>query len=1117
MAKSQPSILIGKLNQFIRKYYMNQLIRGTLIGVGMLAALYLLFVLAEYIFRMNMLARTILFYGYLVYGVFVLIWWIIIPLAKVYRWMRGLTYEEAAVIIGRHFPEIEDKLLNTLQLMKMSQKEEIVNPLILASVEQKTNKLKPFEFRLVIHYRKNLKYLAYAIPPFIMILAGLLLSPDLVSEPTRRIISHQVEFEKPAPFQITIMNPDLIVFQRENFDLQVEVSGEIIPAELYIETNSVSQKMKKESPTRFSYLFRALRDPVEFYMSAAGYRSPVYQLRVLPRPTILEFTTELIYPEYTGKSKEIMKNTGDLVLPEGTKVIWQVRTRDVDTLWMLVNDSAMAARPGNANEHSFISRFTESLSYSMVPSNPYVPGTDTLTFRIITIPDAYPVITIEQSIDSSMSDLLFHTGMIKDDYGFSRLLFWYDIIRADTVRREENISIPVCSDCREQQFFFNLDLEETGLQPGEIFRYYMEIWDNDGIRGPKATRTALREIRRLTKDEMENLVRESQQQIGNEIKNTRETTDRMEKGIDDLQKKMLEKRELDWQERKEIGEMLERSEEIMENIEQVKREIERNLEKQEEYEMTEERILEKQRRLQELMDKMMTEELRKLVEEIEKLLEQADKEKLQEMLKEMKITASELEDQLDRNLELFRQLEFERKLSEEIENLRELSKEENNLAEENPKSKEIGEEALKKQEELQQRYDSVRQNLTELEKLEEDIESPIGLEKTKTKQDSIAGSLQEASEKLKEKDRKGTVGKQKKSAEQMEQLADQIEMMQMDAEMEQYEEDARQIRQILENLLTVSFEQEELLNRTKNIQRSDPSYLELIANQKELNEKLQSARDSLQAIGRRQFMIEPVITRELGAIKAQVDGTVEALNDRNISMALSKQQFILTSLNTLAVLLEEAMQQMNQNMNMMMQGKSSSMCQNPSSGKGKKSMKNIKSMQEQLAKEMERMKKGLEEQKSGQQQKGKPGEQGMTEQIARMAAQQEAIRQEMQKYTESLKEQGIGNNGENEAIREMEKAEDDLLNKRITRESLQRQQQILSRLLQSEKAEMEREQQKERKSNEAKMIKRSNPLQELEYKRVMGRQQEVIQYKPLPLNYKYKGRANQYLMNIIRP
>ena len=203
------------------------------------------------------------------------------------------------------------------------------------------------------------------------------------------------------------------------------------------------------------------------------------------------------------------------------------------------------------------------------------------------------------------------------------------------------------------------------------------------------------------------------------------------------------------------------------------------------------------------------------------------------------------------------------------------------------------------------------------------------------------------------------------------------------------------------------------------------------------------------------------------------------------------------------------MQQMQ--MQQQMQSKSNKSCNKGGKckkpGQGKPSASSMKQMQDQLNKQIEALKKQLE---NGQ----KPGSQGqksMSEQLARLAAQQEAIRKMLQQYGEDQKKEGVGNAGEiSEMMKKMEQTETDLVNKMINNETLKRQQEILTRLLESEKAEKERELDEKRKSNEAIEKNYSNPNQFFEYNRLKTKELELLKTIPVTLTPFFKYKTNEY-------
>ena len=180
---------------------------------------------------------------------------------------------------------------------------------------------------------------------------------------------------------------------------------------------------------------------------------------------------------------------------------------------------------------------------------------------------------------------------------------------------------------------------------------------------------------------------------------------------------------------------------------------------------------------------------------------------------------------------------------------------------------------------------------------------------------------------------------------------------------------------------------------------------------------------------------------------------------------------------------------------------------NPKPGKKGKtqSLKTMQQMQQQLG---EQLKKMQEQMQKGQQEQG-----GMSEEFARMAAEQEMLRQGMQQLLDEMKQSGqMGDDGLNQIIKDMEKLEEDLVNKRLTRQTLQRNQEILSRMLESQKAQEKRDQDEQRKSNEYKGSKFERQVDELFYEQQLKKNQEFLKTQPIEFTPYFKSKINDYYM-----
>ena len=1111
--------LIRKLDHFIRKYYKNRLMRGFLWTVTLTAIFFLLIVLLEYFFYFDKIVRTALFFTFSALLMFELTRLILIPVIQLLKIGKIISYNQAAEIVGNHFGEIQDKLLNTLELINQSKQSGENADLLMASIEQKTKSLKVFKFTRAIDFRKNFKYVRLAAVPLAIILMLIVFTPHTISEPTRRIIRFNENFIKPSSFRIEILNRKLVALQQEDFQLQVKLDGEEIPSEVFIKTGDISYRMVKDKGFNYHYNFKSLQSNINFRIIAGNIQTDEHTIVVLAKPIILSFDLSLNYPEYTGKKDEIVESQGDIVIPEGTAVSWHFYTKDVEEIVMRFSPEIILKKSVSGNKFTFSGTPLKNCNYSVIPINKNVPFSDSLLYKVMVVNDGYPSIFVTETADSVLPTNLFFKGTIKDDYGFTKLLFKYKVyVEDDSTQNYIFEEIPIEKKQNNQVFYYSIDLVKLLPDPGKKIMYYFEVADNDQINGPKFSRSELRTIATPTIAEISAQTEKNTEDINDELEKSISTSKSIKKSIEELNKQLIDENTMSWQEKKKIEDLIKSHEAIQKRIEDIKKKSAENLGNEEKYLETSERIMEKQKMLNEMMDQLFPEELKKMIEELKALMNQVDKTKLGDLLEKMKMTNKELENQLDRNLALMKQIEFDRKLEETVKDLRKTAEDLEKLAEKTELPSNDLNKLLEKQNEINQKSDSLSAKVEDLQKEAKKLEEPVDLGNTDKVQDSIKKNLSDSKRNLEENKKKKASDSQKKAAENMKQMAQQMESANEESENEELEEDAKNIRMILENLVRLSFDQEILINETKPISKTDPRYMELVVRQKEFRDKMKVIEDSLNAIAKRQIMIKPIITKELTAISQNIDFALEYFDARNIGAVVTRQQFAMTSINNLALLLNESLQKMNEQMSCNMKMKSGKKaCSNPSPGKsGKKSAKDMKDIQAKIGEQLKKLKEGMQGMKS-QGNANKSEKQGMNRDIAKLAAQQEALRNEMQKYQDDLKGKGIKDQGGmNEAARDMEQIEKDLVNKQITQETIMRQQRIVTRLLESEKAEQTREREERRESVEAKNQKLSNLGKTFEYNVNKRASQDQLQLMLPSLRPFYKTKVNSYIVKIER-
>jgi hypothetical protein len=1102
--------LIRKLDHFIRKYYKNQIVKGLIYSVALVALFYLVVSLLEFIGHFGMQVRTLLFYGFLGAILFVLGRFIMIPTFRLFRIGKIITREQAAEIIGRYFPEVRDKLLNTLQLSKIDDASS--RDLIEASINQKIRHLNPVPFHAAINIRENRKYIKYAVIPLAVLLFILIASPSMIKGPTQRIVKHNVYFERELPFTVFIENQELKALRNDDFKLLVGVTGEQIPEAFFLEIDGQSLKLSRESGGHFSYLFRNVQKNVSFFITADRYRSDRKEIVVIPSPVIGRFEIDVSPPSYTGKKKEVLENTGDLVVPEGTRLTWKFLTTDTDSLRFSIEGSTTVIGPKSSNLFAIDHSCHRSSYYSVRTVNRYVQDPDSLFYTLTVIPDLYPTILCDEYHDTLFAGRLYFRGSIKDDYGFARLLFHYERKGLTEQKEPDADSIRMIAiDPRQtqQSFYHFFDVSSLSLSPGEEIGYFFEVWDNDAVNGSKSSRTPRMTFRAPSLEEIDQQAQAASESIKNEMQSSLMDLKGMQKEIEELHRSLIDKKSLNWQDQQQLEQLLKKQQSLQDRMEELNlMNMEKSLNEQQ-YKEVDPDIIEKQKELEKLFNEILSEDVKKLFEEFQKMIDEMDKEKINQMLEQMKWANEDIEEQLDRSLELFKRLEFEKKLGETINKLDKLAEQQEALSEETDKGRnEDSDDLFKEQEGVENEFEKISQDLDALDQMNKELEDPNQLENTDQQEEDIRNDMQNSKNELSTKKMSKASRSQKSAAQKMKNLSNSLMNMMNSLMSGELGEDIYTLREILENLLQVSFDQEGLMDGLKVVNRNDPVYNRIVQDQKKLRDDLLMIEDSLTALGKRQIAIKSVVQREISEINDKISKTLEDLTDKNISNALMNQQYVMTSVNNLALLLSEALQNLQSQMNQMSQNSGGGSCPNP--GMGSPSISTMRQLQEQLNSQLEQMKKGMDQGK-GKEGMGMPS---MSEQLARMAAQQEALRNQLQQYMDGLKEQGIGDDGNmKKMLEDMEQTETDLVNKMITNQTLMRQKEILTRLLESEKAERMRELEEKRESRESKNQKISNPEEFFKYKGIKDNQTEILKSIPPGLKPFYKRKVNEYLFN----
>ena len=405
---------------------------------------------------------------------------------------------------------------------------------------------------------------------------------------------------------------------------------------------------------------------------------------------------------------------------------------------------------------------------------------------------------------------------------------------ADTAQKRVQLQQLPLSKETSQEFYFSTNMAEINLQPGDKLQYYFQVWDNDAIHGPKTATSQTFEIDVPTENELDNMLSKNMDQIESKAESSINELKKLQQDINELMQRLVDKKDLNWQDKQQLQQLADKQRQVKERLQKMQEQIKENNKLEQRLSRTGNEIMQKQKELDKLMDKVLTEEMKQMMNEMDRLMQQMDKKKMQEQLEQMKVKNEDLEKQLDQNIELMKRLELEKKVEDAVRKAENMADRQKELAKESKEAKgKDKEQQLKKQEALSQEFKELQKDLKEIQDDYKKLDNAEQFDVDKKLQQSIEQHQQSAEEQLQKGKNSQAGDQQQKAGEEMQQLSEKIEEKQQQLEQQSLAEDSEQIRRLLKNLVQLSFNQEDLMGNVKNVYIQDPKYQQIYSRQKQ--------------------------------------------------------------------------------------------------------------------------------------------------------------------------------------------------------------------------------------------------------------------------------------------
>ena len=1130
-------IIKSKLERFIKKYYTNELIKGCILFVGIGVLYFIITLLIEYYFWLHTTTRTLLFWLFIVVEIGLFVKFIVFPLLKLLKLSSGIDQKEASVIIGNHFPNVDDKLLNLLQLSHNISDQ---SALLQASIAQKSNQLKPIPFTTAIDFKKNRKYLKYiAIPALLFLMINFIAGKDWFTNSYTRVVNYNVAYEPPAPFQYFISNDSLEVLEGENYKLQVFTKGSSIPETVSIHYLDEVYFLEKKAPGVFEYTFVQPKESIPFYLTSDAVQSREYSLKVVAVPMMIDLVMDLQYPSYTKKRNEQLKSTGNVTVAEGTRVIWKVATENTDRVQLKTADTLYSFDKEDKSFH-LEKKLIKNFNYQISTSNQDVEDYENLSFSIRVIKDQYPEMKLSSKIDSITKQSMYFYGRVSDDYGLRKVhLVYYPEENVDDKKQKE---IAIKQNTFDE--FISIFPGDLSLDEGINYQYYFEVFDNDAINGSKSSKSAIFNYRKLTEGEKETENLNQQKETISGMSKSLKNLENQQEDLNALNKIQKEKPQLSYTDKKKLENFIEKQKKEIQKLQDFSKNLKKNLEELEEKK--------KEEPFKDALKEMMERNEAKLkkneqlLKEIEELSKKLDKEELSEKLDELNKENKNSKKNLEQLLELTKRFYVIEKHEKLGDQLKKLAEKQEKLSEE-PEEKNTKE----KQDSLNEEFKKFQKEMEQLRKDNEALQKPMNLDQKKEDEESIEKEQNKASENLEKKNTPEAKKNQKSAAQKMKNMQQSMQMQMQASGAQQQQEDAEMLRQILDNLVDFSLEQEELMDDFEGINVKNPEYSKKLRKQSVLKENFIHIDDSLYSLALRTPKISDIVTDQLADVEFNIDKSLERFAENQIIQGVANQQYTITGSNELAYMLSKALEQMQNSM--------------PQSGSGKSKqpgqgfqlpdiIKKQEDLNEQMKGSMEKGKqkgennpgdkegeKGKDAKGNGKKggdqkeskgegkgkgkpdQKGKEGSDGndtngeqegsklineeMNGELFEIYKQQQSLRKALENEMKKQGgERGLGQN----LLNKMEQVEQQLLNQGFEESTLKKMLELKHELFKLKEASFEQGKEERRESMTNKKTFQNTQQNTIQKAKQYFNTTEILNRQVLPLQQNYKIKVQEY-------
>lgn len=1070
--------VIDRLETINRKEYLRLILQG-LIKTGLTGlSLFVLFSFAELIGNSSSLVRTILFLVFIISVLAMFSFGVIVPLFKYFKLFVERNYLETAGIVGYHFPEIKDDLKNAMQLVTVNDSRLYSSMLVDAAFKSVYEKTRSVKFDSVVNFN-SLKKPALRLLSLSVFTALLFFLMPGFADASARLAQFDREFIPPARFQIEVIPGNTEVTKGSTFDIEIKIKGDKpVNVTLFSRDDEQAEyseiRLTADSLKQFIYEVKSVRTSFNYFVQADEVESEIYRIDVVDRPIIKTISFRITPPAYSKIPSYEQKDNGNITALIGSKIdITLASTKNLLSARIEFDDTTRTELNLNNNFAEGSIRIRKETSYrAIITDEKGIENQNPITYVIKPIYDADPVIEMIQpgkDIPLANDNRVNLVSSISDDFGFTKLLLHYRLASSryeQTTDQYSSIEIPLPSNQNQADINYVWNLTQLSPVVDDIYSYYLEVFDNDNVSGPKSAKTPVYNVRVPSLDEILTQVDKVQNEAVDELSKTLKEAEELRKDLEKIDQDLKQdKKELTWEEKEKIEKALDKFEELQEKMSDVQENLQKMQQELQSNDLLSKETLEKYMELQELMSELTSDEMKKTMDKLREMLEQMNRNMTQNEMQNMKIDEERFRKSIERTLNLLKRIQIEQKFDELMKRTEELTEQQDQLNEQTKQSEQNdnqnSDQLSKKQDEITDQLDKLSENMEELSEKMDEIDDMPNEEMEKLLEE-LAKQMNEklseqASQNMKQKQMQKAQQQQQQLSQNMQQMMDMLQQMKDQMMQQNQMQVLTDMMRILDNILKLSQQQEELKKQSESLDPNSSQFTENAQQQNNLKRNLNRLVEQLSQLSQKTFAVSPEMGQALGNANKQMDASIQSMQNRNGAFAALTQSESMKHLNEAASMMKNSME---------------SMMQSGGSGGGMISL--MQQLQQMGGQQMSlnNMTQMLQQMMQGNMGPGQQAE------LQRLGQQQEMIRKSLEQLNQEAKLSGeskkIPADLEN-IVKQMQEVVTDMNTEKLDDELIQKQERILSKLLDAQRSLNERDFEKERRSESGQQIVRQSP------------------------------------------